>query len=451
MFELNLQKKGSGTNSSKLFYIYKYFTNLKVAYHIMGALWGFLVFVVIVNQCLSGIMLSFSLVNDCMLIALSREEEDSENNYIDDFFWLHERGVDAVIITSFFHLLRKLYLGINDIEQEYSWKTGVFAFLIIQVTIFAGLVLCTTHLSEITLTIAVNALHTFFIFTGKPYWWFFTDKLLNTDTIIRMMYLHYCIAFFLLFLGLMHGVDMHYDWKSKGFFNGIKQQLNWWDEALSNELGLLLNFLVILGCIGVFLYSEPEALSYEIFMWGDIGIVTDVRFYGVAPHWYFRPYMAWLIACPYHYVGIFGLVFFFLVLYFQVSLFGNSELENLKINNTGYSFYHELINLLLKYKLFNIILNSAIFKKFFNIQTKSYNNWNTINYDISLQWLISYSLFFIAILYTLSFLPYGRFYNKLGGNFALLFSYFYIFGFLTFSFFRNSWILSNNKINLINI
>jgi hypothetical protein len=86
VFELNLQKKGSGTNSSKILYIYKYFTNLKVAYHVMGALWGFMVFVVIVNQCLSGIMLSFSLVNDCMLIALSREEEDSENNYIDDFF-----------------------------------------------------------------------------------------------------------------------------------------------------------------------------------------------------------------------------------------------------------------------------------------------------------------------------------------------------------------------------
>ena len=451
MYELNLQKKGSGINSSKILYIYKYFTNLKVAYHVMGALWGFLVFVVIVNQCLSGIMLSFSLVNDCMLIALSREEEDSENNYIDDFFWLHERGVDAVIITSFFHLLRKLYLGINDIEQEYSWKTGVFAFLIIQVTIFAGLVLCTTHLSEITLTIAVNALHTFFIFTGKPYWWFFTDKLLNTDTIIRMMYLHYCIAFFLLFLGLMHGVDMHYDWKSKGFFNGIKQQLNWWDEALSNELSLLINFLIILGCIGVFLYSEPEALSYEIFMWGDIGIVTDVRFYGVAPHWYFRPYMAWLIACPYHYVGIFGLVFFFLVLYFQVSLFGNSELENLKTNNTFYSFYHEIINLLLKYKFFSLILSTSFFKKIINIQNKNYNNWNTTNYDISLQWLISYSLFFISILYTLSFLPYGRFYNKLGGNFALLFSYFYIFGFLTFNFFRNSWILSNNKINIINL
>jgi hypothetical protein len=297
-------------------------------------------------------------------------------------------------------------------------------------------------------------LHTFFFFVAKPYWWFFTDKLLNTDTIIRMMYLHYCIAFFLLFLGLMHGVDMHYDWKSKGFFNGIKQQLNWWDEVLANELGLLLNFLVILGCIGVILYSQPEALSYEIFMWGDIGMVTDVRYYGVAPHWYFRPYMAWLIVCPFHYWGIFGLVFFFLVLYFQVSLFGNSELENLKINNSLYGLYQEIFNKLLSYKWFSYLISiiNFYFNNFFIIKNnKSYNNWNTLNYETSLQWLISYSLFFIAILYTLSFLPYGRFYNKIGGNFALLISYLYIFGFLTFSFFRNSWILSNNKLNLVNV
>ena len=104
----------------------------------MGALWGFIVFVIIFNQCISGTMLSFSLPNECMLVSLSREEEDSENNYTDDFFWLHERGVDIVIIASFCHLLRKLYLGINDVEQEYSWKTGVFSFLIIQVILLSS-------------------------------------------------------------------------------------------------------------------------------------------------------------------------------------------------------------------------------------------------------------------------------------------------------------------------
>ena len=451
MNETSINKKSLNSKFSKLMYVYKYFVNLKVGYHMMGALWGFILFIIIFNQCVSGTMLAFSLTNDSLLVVASREEEDAENNYIDDFFWLHERGVDIVIISSFLHLLRKLYLGVNDLEQEYSWKTGIFSFLIIQVTIFAGLVLCTTHLSEITLVIAANALHTFFLFIGKPYWWFFTDKLLNTDTMVRLMYLHYVIAFFLLYLGLMHGVDMHYDWKSKGMFSGVKQQLNWWDEALSNELGVLLNFLVILGCICEFLYSDPEALSYEIFMWGDIGMVTDVRFYGVAPHWYFRPYMAWLIACPYHYIGIFGLVFFFVVLYFQVSLFSSSELENLKYSNQLYSLYYQLLLFILNYSIFNIFISKQyIEKKLKNLYLKSFNHWNTINYDISLQWFLSFGIFLVAILYTLSFLPYGRFYNKIGGNIALLLAYFYIFSFLTFMFLRNSWILNNNKINLLN-
>lgn len=451
MFESNIIKIFQQTVKSKTLSILKYFIQLKIVFHNLGALWGFILFVTIFNQCLSGIMLAFSLTTESMLVAFGREEEDLENNYIDDFFWLHERGVDIVVLTSFLHLLRKIYLGVNDIEQENSWKTGVFSFLVIQVTIFAGLVLCTTHLSEITLVIAANALHTFFFFIGQPYWWPFTDKLLNTDTLIRLAYFHYVIAFFLLYLGIMHGIDMHYDWKPQAMYSGIKAQLSWWDEALSNEIGKLFDFIIIMGCIGELLYSEPEALNYEIFMWGDIGFITDVRFYGVAPHWYFRPYMAWLIACPYHYIGIFGLVFFFLVLYFQVSLFSSTENENLKANNTLFGLYQECLYLILNHPIAKFFFSDKeLNQKLLKITILNYNNWNTINYDASLQWLISYSFFILAILYTLSFLPYGRFYNKIGGNNILLLSYFYIFSFLTFSFLRNSWILNNNKVNLIN-
>jgi hypothetical protein len=45
-----------------------------------------------------------------------------------------------------------------------------------------------------------------------------------------------------------------------------------------------MDVLMIVTIVSWFVYVEPEALSYEIFMWGDIGLVTDVRYYGVAPH-----------------------------------------------------------------------------------------------------------------------------------------------------------------------
>ena len=108
------------TNNSPVVYIIKYFINLKVAFHVISALWGFILFVTIFGQCVSGTMLAFSLITESMSTSLSREEEDGDNNYTDDFFWLHERGVDVIVISSFIHLLRKLYLGVNDIEQEYS-------------------------------------------------------------------------------------------------------------------------------------------------------------------------------------------------------------------------------------------------------------------------------------------------------------------------------------------
>jgi quinol-cytochrome oxidoreductase complex cytochrome b subunit len=83
---------------------------------------------------------------------------------------MHERGVDLIFIFIYIHLFRKLYLNVFEVETEASWKSGVLLFLVFQVVVFLGLVLCCTHLSEITLTIAANVVHTVFDFKGKAYW-----------------------------------------------------------------------------------------------------------------------------------------------------------------------------------------------------------------------------------------------------------------------------------------
>jgi hypothetical protein len=38
--------------------------------------------------------------------------------------------------------------------------------------------------------------------------------------------------------------------------------------------------------------------------------------------------MAWLIACPHHKTGIFGLVYFFFVLFYQPNLHGTTDQNN---------------------------------------------------------------------------------------------------------------------------
>jgi hypothetical protein len=64
----------------------RYFTILSVSFHDLNALFGFMIFLTIASQLVSGTMLSFSLVPESMLIPVVRDEEDLEDLYADDFF-----------------------------------------------------------------------------------------------------------------------------------------------------------------------------------------------------------------------------------------------------------------------------------------------------------------------------------------------------------------------------
>jgi hypothetical protein len=70
--------------------------------------------------------------------------------------------------------------------------------------------------------------------------------------------------------------------------------------------------------------------------------------------------------------------------------------------------------------------------KFLSLPSK-YNKIITL----SLYKQMLYTWFIMCALYTTSFLPYGRFYNRLGGNIAMLYSYMFIFTYLSFPPFRN--------------
>jgi len=67
-------------------FIAHYFYALRIAFHEMVGLSGFMIFLLLYSQTISGVMISFSLVTESMNIPVSREEEDAENLYTDDFF-----------------------------------------------------------------------------------------------------------------------------------------------------------------------------------------------------------------------------------------------------------------------------------------------------------------------------------------------------------------------------
>jgi hypothetical protein len=125
--------------------------------------------------------------------------------------------------------------------------------------------------------------------------------------------------------------------------------------------------------------------------------------------------MAWLIACPHHKTGIFGVIFFFVVIFYQPNLHGTTEQNN----------YNKKTLLLFKRK----------------IKCSKFFAGSYVNLELNLYHQMTYALFIGCILYASSYLPYGRFYNRLGGNVGMLGSYMYIFCYLGFNSLRRPTLL----------
>jgi len=120
-----------------------------------------------------------------------------------------------------------------------------------------------------------------------------------------------------------------------------------------------------------------------------------------------------LIVCPHHKTGIFGLIFFFFILFHQPTIHGMNE--------------H---NLYYRRKL--IFMSDKINRK------KFYKNLY-FNVELNVFFQTTYALFVMCALYASSFLPYGRFYNRLGGNIGMLGAYFYLFLYLTLTSLRRPY------------
>ena len=177
---------------------------------------------------------------------------------------------------------------------------------------------------------------------------------------------------------------MHYDWKDSTQSEENKVQLAWLDDAIKNEILAFTTAMVAGGIYVKLNYTLSEPACTELFMWGDVGAVSEIRFFGVTPHWYFRAYMSWLVVCPHHYLGLGGLVYFMVSFYFQPQV-----------------------------KKFNEFIVASVL-------------WLKSNVSSSI--VLAFAL---SIGYGASYLAYGKFYNRLGGNPATLASFSYIFIFLS--------------------
>jgi hypothetical protein len=130
-----------------------------------------------------------------------------------------------------------------------------------------------------------------------------------------------------------------------------------------------------------------------------------------------------LIVCPKHRPGLFGLIYFFVVLFYQPNINGTHEQKNYKTNIFVFNMFKFEKNKKYQFKL------------------------NKLGVEYSIFYQLFYVFFLMCIFYSTTFLPYGRFYNRIGGNVGMLTAYLYIFFYLAFSGFKRSIIVFNHKNN----
>lgn len=119
--------------------------------------------------------------------------------------------------------------------------------------------------------------------------------------------------------------------------------------------------------------------------------------------------MAFLLVIPHALIGVFGLALFFMLIYYQISLYNMGES---RAYVTG------------AYKGFS---NSRFFK---NYRTRA------VHVDFDFMYQVRFYTFVMACLYTTTFLPNGKYYLAVGGNDALLLSYGFILLHLSFPMHR---------------
>jgi hypothetical protein len=195
---------------------------------------------------------------------------------------------------------------------------GGYAFFWFHYIVMLGISLSATHLSDLTLTIIANVFWSLFNFTFKTYYIIFTNKHLNTDQLTRLMILHYFTPWYYLYLVKLHALFCHESWDSDSGENVYEDKsgsyVSWFYDAFLKEIQDAWYWTSLVFVYFFMHHFNGGPVNYFFFERWNISEMDEIRFYGVAPHWYFRPLMGLLVVSPSHYEGLMWMGLWFILL-----------------------------------------------------------------------------------------------------------------------------------------
>jgi ubiquinol-cytochrome c reductase cytochrome b subunit len=319
-------------------YLNFYVNRLVLPFSSVTSIIGFMLLLSIVMQILSGFFLGWYYIPEPGLVVELREEMFNDTRFGGEVYWMHLRGVDTIMLLSYMHILKKIYLKNYITAESDGWLLGGYAFFWFHVIVGLGISLSASHLSDLTLTIIANIFWSLFNNTYKTYYIIFTNKHLNTDQLTRFMVLHYFTPWYYLYLVKLHVLFCHESWDSDSGEQTYEDKsgtyVSWFYDAFLKEIQDAW-YWVIFVCSYFFVHHfESTTVNYYFFERWNISELDEIRFYGVAPHWYFRPFMGILTISPTHYEGLMWFAGWLLLLAF------------LPLLNTIYNPYSKFVSII---------------------------------------------------------------------------------------------------------
>ena len=305
---------------SSTFYSYiNFFVNrLILPFSSTSSIIGFMLLLMIALQLLSGFYLAWYYIPEPGLVVELREEMFNDTRFGAEIYHLHVRGVDVIFFLSYIHIFKKIYLKNYIHVDADGWFVGGYAFLWYHYVVALGICLSASHLSDLTLTIIANIFWSLTNNTYKTYYLIFTNKHLNTDQLARIMIFHYITPWYYLYLIQVHVLFCHENWDSDSgdatYEDKSLSYVSWFFDAFQKELQDGWFWAVTVGIFWWEHIFHLPTTAFNFFERWNIAENNDIRFYGVAPHWYFRPLMGVLVISPTHYEGLMWIIFYFLLI-----------------------------------------------------------------------------------------------------------------------------------------
>ncbi|WP_394752927.1 cytochrome bc complex cytochrome b subunit [Crenothrix sp.] len=284
---------------------------------------GSLALLVLVNQFLTGIMLTINYKPDAALAFDSVEYIMRDVNWGWLIRYMHSTGASAFFIVVYLHMFRGLLYGSFKHPRELIWIFGMLLFVALMAESFMGYLLPWGQMSYWGAQVIISLFSAIPIIGDDLSLWIRGDYVISDATLNRFFAFHViAVPLALVLLVFLHIVALH----EVGSNNPDGIEIKYTKDANGIPLdGIPFHpYYTVKDLVGVGVFLTLFATI--IFYWPEMGgyFLEPANFIPadsmktpehIAPVWYFTPFYAILRAIPDKFAGVIGMFGSIIVLF----------------------------------------------------------------------------------------------------------------------------------------